>query len=379
MAIAEYYNLALILPAIIALILFARYKKYKYLIDCIMCILNIPLLSVIPYWAYIVTILTLYINMRAIIAVIDNIESIKKYPGKLAIKSALDGLSDGIIFTSPFGRITYINRAMKDVLYTLNISSHTRVSNIVDAIQAHAMSNGRCVSDNTYIVDTDTRSYRFTIDKSMSQIISFDATQEEKLLKEFDTSNSLLQQANAKLTDNLAQIDQITKEQELLNMKGHIHDNLAQQLSIVHMVILNNKTTNLKDIKEMLRHIETTPDPENTKVDYTNITRLMKDIGIKLDINVTNIDNGDIMILINKFIKETTTNAIRHGKASKITISTSIKNGQYILHTSNNGIVPQTIEYGNGLSSLLLNVKKLNGKMNITTDGVFEITVTLPI
>lgn len=78
-----------------------------------------------------------------------------------------------------------------------------------------------------------------------------------------------------------------------------------------------------------------------------------------------------------RIIQESTTNAIRHGKASEIWIRMNVKNEELILMISDNGCGCETITEGFGLRHLRERVELLNG--SLYCEGMFGFTVIVKI
>lgn len=376
-AIYYYLNFILFLPSVIGIILFLKTKKIIYLIDSIMCIFNVPIFEFIPYYAYIVSAMFVYVVIRCFISLFDNLEYIKKYPGRLAIKSAFDGLNDGIAFINSFGQIIYINKSLKTTLGLLNISSHTKAEKIKQNILQVSQKNGRTVSENSCIINIKNNFYKFTFDNQLSQISCIDISQEETLIKQSEHNKLLLKKTNIELNKSLSQIDKIEKEQQLLSIKGHIHDNLAQQLSILHMFILNDNSNDLSKIKTMLSNLDITPNEKYPEDYFENLSNLFKMIGVKLYINGKIPSTPEQKKFAYKLIKEASTNAIKHGKATKIQVNILENQENLQISISNNGTLPKNITFGNGLNSIQTEIAKLGGTLNIATKKQFSINISI--
>ena len=376
-ALAGYFNLVLIIPAVLAILGIVLTKRIIYIFDAIMCIINIPLFEFIPYYGYIVSALFIYVIIRTILVLFSTWDYIKKYPGRIAIKQAFDALSDGIAFANSFGQITYINNSLKNTLVSIDILSHNRMKEIIGSIKTKAENNGRIVSDNTYIVNIDERAYKFSFDNSLSQLSCIDVTDEEKLIKQIEDNKILLERANKELKENLEKIDEIQREEELLSIKGQVHDNLAQQLSILHMFILNDNSNNLIELKNMLKSLEIT-ESENIEEGFiTSLTKLLKMIDVDLTVRGEIPQDLEVKAFIHKFIKETTTNAIKHGMATEIKVNIEQTDKFTIIHVTNNGYAPNKIEFGNGLNSILTELNKYKGTIDFNYQDQFTIIATL--
>ena len=372
--VANYISLTFIIPATLSIVLLIKEKKWIRILDCIWCIFNITLLEVIPYYGYIVSGLFVYIMIRTIFFLVESLTSIKDYPGRFSVKYALDKQDDGIAYIDIFGHVRYINTSLKTTLSKLGISSYNNSRDILSLIKRKAIEYGRIVSGTSFIINIEESSYKFSIDNPLTQITCTDVTEEERLMSEIEENKTNLYKANQELNNTLETIESIQQYNELLTIKGNIHDSLAQQLSILHMFILNDNSTDLREVKKMLSNLDSSLSIEENKgQDGKELQELLRVIGVDLTINGISPDNRDIRVFINKLIKETTTNAIRHGKANKIDVDIK-DNGNYLtINITNNGIIPSEVTYGNGLTSIENELRKINGSMSIKLEPYFTI------
>ena len=377
MLLSDILNLIVIVPAVLGIFMFLDTKKPRYISDFVLCIFNITFFDFIPYYGYIVSALFIYVLIRSITTLFESLESVKNYPGRFAIKSAFDGLSDGIMFVNRFGQITYINKSLKSILQLLDISSHNKATKIVEEIVLKSKQSGRIVTDNTYIISFKSNSYKFSFDNPLSQISCIDVTMEEDLIKQSEQNKILIKNANINLNENLGKIEEIQREQELLKIKGQIHDNLAQQLSILHMFILNDNSTDLTELKTMLLSLNITQNEEQSENLIKNLQNLLKMIDVELEIKGEIPLSNKVNAFVYKLIKESSSNAIRHGKATKIQVEFTKQDDNLNILISNNGIVPKSFVYGNGLSGIQKELDKLNGTMKILTQNIFKIEVSI--
>ena len=82
---------------------------------------------------------------------------------------------------------------------------------------------------------------------------------------------------------------------------------------------------------------------------------------------------------IYRIIQESTTNAIRHGKASEIWIRVSEKNEELIIMISDNGMGCNDIKEGFGLRHMRERVELLNGTLFCESVYGFAVIVKIPI
>jgi len=374
---AECAHLVIVVPMALAIVCMVKDKRYILIADAVWCLLCLPFLSVIPYYAYISAGSFVYLAARLVSIVSATLTDVVRFPGRLSIKYALDDAPDGIAFVNLFSRITYINTKMRVVLDDIGVSSYENAVNIISTIKRQAASDGRKISDCSYIVNVGDTAYRFAFDNPLTQISCVDVSEEERLVKETENNKILLKQANDDLADALKTIDNIQKENELLAVKGRIHDDLAQRLSILHMFILNDHSGDLRRIKDMLSSLEitsVTPSPASTPSDLVN---LLKSIGVTLQVDGEPWQDERVRTFAYKLLKETSTNAIKHGKASYIHATFSSTDEDWCAVVENNGLTAQSLHFGNGLNSLQNEAMTLGGKLTVDSSPIFTISVQI--
>ena len=359
----DYISLINLAPISLGTILFIKYKKSIFIVDIIWLIFNITLFGFIPYYKYIASASLIYIAVRSINIFFIAYKDSVSYPGKASIKYALDDLNEGVIFFNAFNQIIYINKAMNDILKELDIETYEKV----DVINKDLVSKTtRKITDNDLIITASSNSYRFIIDKKANQIICFDVTEEEKLIKQNESNKDLLSKLNCDLNEQLSKIDELQKEKELIDVKGYIHDSLAQKLSILHMTLLMDKSTDLTNLKEMLSELDVSSDIN--KIDeLTYLKDLLSSIGVSLNIDGDLPADDKARKLFIRAIKECSTNAIRHGNAKNINVALSDK----YISISNDGVITTDINFGNGLSGIKIEAEQLGYSLIVTTKDKF--------
>lgn len=377
--VAYIFNFGYLFPAVLGIINFIYDKKILFLADALLCVFNLPVFTFIPYYAFIVCALNAYLLFRVVIFFFDCLESVRKYPGRLSVKYALDGISEGIAFVDRFGRITYVNTAFRNALGLMGISSYNRSGDILSAVKVRSEENGRKVSDLSYLVTVGERSYRFTFDKPLTQVSCTNVSEEERLIRETERNKVLLSEANAELNATLSGLEELHRQRAILAMKGRLHDDLAQQLSILHTFILHDTSGDLRELKSMLSTLEIPQQDEPKNDDVGELSDLLRMIGVTLIITGEPPKDERVLALAEKTIKEASTNAIKHGKANRIDVTFSQTKTEFVITVSNNGALPGTITYGNGLTVLSDEIRHAGGRVDATTaDGRFLLRVVFP-
>ena len=370
--IAEILNYILIIPLIYSLILLIRFKKLRFIFDFIWCLLNLPIMFKIPYYSHFSCLLVVYILIRSILVLLETLDSTKKYPGRLSIKDALDNLDDGIIIANDFDKIIYINKAMQNYLSLLNISKYSSFKEIFLYVQENMISIG----ENTYLYSDDSLSLRFIFDLEKKNLALDDVTNEYKLINEERKIKEQLSKQNELLKQEIDITNKRQNENELLLLKANIHDNLAQQLSILHMFLLNNFSSDLRELKNILKSIDVI-----NITNYYNLDDIINTynlIGVNLHINGMMPDNNEINNLFYNIIREGVTNSVKHSFSKDVYIDIMDNEHEYRLIIFNDANIKKPIIFGNGLKGIKNKVEYYGGYLEIETTDGFKLVAYLP-
>ena len=364
--VCDYLTLINIVPIVLSIFVYLKNKSWLVFIDDVYLLINISLFGFIPYYGYIVGATTGYLIIRYIIIFFKAYKESKEYPGSMAIKYALDELNEGVIFSNAFHQIIYINKAMTNLLSNLDINSYEKINVIYNRLLDKA---SRKISKNDFVIEINNVPYRFMISNDLGQVTAFDVSKEESLLKQEESNKETLSNLNENLKEQLSNVDKIQKEKELLNVKGYIHDSLAQKLSILHMTLLMDKSTVLTEIKKLLMDLNISKELKQDDLSY--LKDLLEDIGVTLTIEGELPKNASTASLFIKAIKECSTNAIRHGNAKSI--KAVIKDDCLVI--TNDGKVPDSVSYGNGLKGIQIEVEQLGYSLNIDVEKEFKVEI----
>ena len=363
----DYLTLINIVPIVLSIFVYLKNKSFLVFIDDVYLLINISLFGFIPYYGYIVGATTGYLVIRFILIFFKAYKESKEYPGSMAIKYALDELSEGVIFSNAFHQIIYINKAMINLLSKLDINSYEKINVIYKQLLGKA---SRKISEHDFVIEINNVPYRFMFSNDLGQVTAFDVNKEESLLKQEESNKETLSNLNENLKEQLSNVDKIQKEKELLNVKGYIHDSLAQKLSILHMTLLMDKSTDLREIKKLLLDLNISEELKQDDLSY--LKDLLNDIGVTLTIEGDLPKDKSTASLFIKAIKECSTNAIRHGNAKNI--KAVIKDDCLVI--TNDGKVPESVSYGNGLSGIQIEAEQLEYVISIVLSKDFTVKIS---
>ncbi len=306
------------------------------------------------------------------------------------IKESFDNLPIGICFFDSRGLIRLINKQMLSIGCVLLDGGFQTLREL----RAALLSPPDCVSvldeKNTLFrfpgnvilryeekQITDGRNNRFT------QATFSDVSELASRQKELKEENERLENANRRakqLYDNMAGI---VREEEILSMKMHVHDDIGHSILSARKALLSDAS--LEEIRssasiwersiELLYHANNMPD-ETDDLEYA------KERAAALGVSV--ITGGDFPTdraarrIFTLAVRECVTNCVRHAGGNKVFAFSSVEDGNHILKITNNGAPPEgEVIEGGGLSALRRRIEKSGGTMEIKSFPFFELCVTL--
>ena len=165
------------------------------------------------------------------------------------------------------------------------------------------------------------------------------------------------------------------EHQEKEALRGLVHDSFAEEVSLIHQVLINPKLTDLTPLKTLMARGLTSY--ETRYEDLEEMERFYGLLGIRF------IHEGDFALCPDKrnglsLIQEATDNAIRHGNASEITIKSRVDSSFYLLEIANNGEKASTLTLHNGLSRFKKIFEQEGGELDVISSPVFAVRLTLP-
>ena len=379
-------NYSLFLPLLFSIILAFIQKRWFCLIDAVVIFFNLPFCSFISYWEYIYIGSVYYLLIRVMANAHNIYINSKKEPGIYMIKNALHCLEYGILLSNDSGQIIFINESMKKYLEMLDVTEHLKINDIVFHI-VNGKYNKRVLSDYSLIVSVNEIAINFQFKKNdlnnnYSQIICVDITERENLLIELENVQHNIEKNNADLLKTLKAIEINEKNNEVLKIKGNIHDTLSQRLSILHCYMIENKIDNISQIKQLI--ITMLPDMYNDMYndtknnEYEKLKSLIDSfaiVNVSLKIKGELPKDFDKANFVIKTIRECSTNAVKHGNATEVCVDiNNLDDGHYNILITNNGLTTNKIYENNGLKNIKYQLEKFNGKMKIETTPKFKIS-----
>lgn len=304
-----------------------------------------------------------------------------------AIKEAFDNLPSGICFFDKNGMVTLCNYQMHRLVFALtgrDLQSLPELQQFLDD------SRNKIRKENDIFLLENGSAWRFCEENvttaegmTFTQLTASDVTELYYRQKELEEDNRKLEEYAERMRRLSANIITLIREEEILNMKMRVHDDIGRSVIATRQFLQQNRPmeeldlTVWKSAVSLLKH-----DNEQTE-EEDELDRLMcqaDSIGIRIITKGELPKGGGALGILFAAIRECMTNAVRHGKAKELYVQFRCDEKTASATITNDGTAPDgEIKEGGGLSSLRTRIRRCGGSMKIRSTPDFALTVTIPV
>lgn len=307
------------------------------------------------------------------------------------IKEAFDSLPIAACFFDTNGLIRLVNHRMLAVMNYLRPNGVQTLSEFEEALTAPPKTVCRLSEQLSIYRFPDDRALSFgkelisTKDKiQYTQITATDVTELIKRQEKLKEENEKLSQANERLRKLFEQMPELIREEETLQMKLRVHDDIGHSILASRRVLLND--AGLEEIKasaalweQSISVLYRSNEIRSQSDSLTEILNKAKEMGITVLTEGENPDDTGTRNLMALAIGECASNCVRHAGGSKLFVSLKSDLEYEELIITNDGKSPhEEITEGGGLSMLRLRVEEAHGTMRIESLPCFKMIISLP-
>lgn len=161
------------------------------------------------------------------------------------------------------------------------------------------------------------------------------------------------------------------------------HDILGQRLSVLLRIIQTEKKLDYDLLtalsKGLLAELKEEQKERSPYAELDNIQEIFKAIGVDIIFEGQLPDKLNQARLFAEVIREGSTNAVRHGFATKINIQVKLENNDWKLTIKNNGYSSaKPIVPGTGIRLMRKKVADYGGSLDIIQKPLFTLSVVIP-
>lgn len=313
----------------------------------------------------------------------------KKHALRWAVKEALDTLPSAVCYFTAAGNVKLCNTAMCDLIRKITQNDLQTLDELNEALDSCNQNTGVIREGNLFLFP-DGHAWQYSVDKVTAadgriytEAVLSDVTELYEKRQKLQRQSRELKKMYRELKILSANVLEMTREEEILNLKSRLHDQMNMGVAAIRQILRQNTTSeeNAAAIAQFRRAIQVLQE-ENAypQDDMAEFIRDAEVSGIRVEITGDFPEEKEVLHLLLPVLREACVNAARHADASVLYITAERKNNAVRLLLTNDGRQPQqeVIPRG-GLVDLGRMLAEAGGKIEIQSQPQFLLTVTLPI
>lgn len=314
----------------------------------------------------------------------------RKTINNASIKESFDSLPTGVCFFNHMGLPVLCNPAMYRFSFAVCGKDVQFVTDLEQCLQkdftpaTDAKKDGRVfvLPDGT-AWHLEKRAFTHKSGSRYTQYTATDVTNLHEIRVELQQENEQLRRVQANLKQLSANVVAITREEEVLNTKMRVHDEMGRCLVEAKKYLKDGSTESIPDsvaiswqrAVAMIKYANDMPE-EDMLLQIRKTCQHMK---------ITFLQTGqlpteeDVAYILTCAVRECVTNAVRYAEATELYADFKETEEAASVSVTNNGKTPESkIVEGGGLSTLRRRVERTGGTMTVQSFPCFKLTVSIP-
>lgn len=318
------------------------------------------------------------------------IEKIKaKHDLRNAVKEALDTLPSAVCYFTPAGTIKLCNTAMYELYRKITQSDLQSLTELNEALEGCDNSTG-VIRDGNVFLFPDGHAWQYSAEKITTaqgevytEVIFDDVTELYEKQQELKCQSRELKKMYRKMKVLSENVLEMIREQEILNLKTRLHDQMNMGVAAIRQILRQNTTSeeNAAAVAQFRRAIQVLRE-ENVypQDDVSEFIRDAEVSGVRVEINGELPTEEKLLKALLAVMREACINAARHADATAMYVVSEQTEAAVTLHITNDGRQPEgDITPRGGLVYLEKYITRSGGRMEIQSQPEFLLTVTLPV
>ena len=341
-------------------------------------------------WFFISSLILLLI--RSIMIIIESISTIRNNISALSVKHAIDTLHSGVLFSESDGHILISNKKMQDLMvlvagkvfrnaddfYKMIVSDKLKLQfdkAKLDGHRFYTLDNG-----SVWMFTKTDVSIRM---KNYIHISASDVTDICNLTLKLQIQEEELRKKSRELKEAIKNLHILSKKKEIENAKMRAHDILGQRLSVLLRTIQTEESIDYDLLESLSNGLLSELKSDQIEIrpydELKSIQQIFSAIGVDIEFIGNLPKDAEKARLFVDIIREGSTNAVRHGFATKIKIKVTVSENVIKLTINNNGYLPiEPITPGSGIRVMRKKVSAQGGNLNIIEKPSFTLSVVVP-
>lgn len=301
-----------------------------------------------------------------------------------SVKQSLDNLDSGICFADSDGRIILINRTMGKLTESI-IGRYPQMLGEIENMTKNA--DGVSGLGNGLFMLGDKKVWSFKTEKlskagleGYTQTVAYDVTELYNSNEMLKNNNEKLRKTNEKTQQMYEELADRIREQETLNLKIKIHNDIGRSLISIAQIDSEAQGENMDTQLALLQNaVSYFSDHRGAALNSTqDVIRRAAGMNVKLITLGALPDNTALKSLFLTACDECVTNCVNHAYGTEVQAAVSLSDGVWKMRFTNNGTAPtQEISEGGGLSSLRRKAVDLGGEMYYEYSPEFALIIKI--
>jgi len=388
-------NLFFFATLLLAIILCFQKRTFSPLLVAIASFVTLPATEQFighKIFPFVFVFVSIFWGLRSIYQLYYYRKELQNNISALSIKQAIDALQTGVLFCDENGEILLINKSMQRLMNILTGETHRNAIEFYKKLQ-----DGRVLYGYTKTELEGQMVYRFPDESAWLflrrkistgkafyyQISAVEVTTQWNTTVQLEIQNATLQKKSDELKSTLANMYNIFKKEEALQAKSRIHDMLGQRIALLVRSLREQGELDMDLLSAfengLPEELKKPPDEQNITWEFNSLVEIFGGIGVNVIFWGEWPRPQKAAKIILDIIAESSTNAVRHGFCSRITIFCEENEEEWKITIANNGIPPsEAITEGGGIKNMRLKLAEVSGSLTINTNPEFTLYITLP-
>ena len=307
-----------------------------------------------------------------------------------SIKESLDNLPTGVCFFNEAGLPVLCNHAMQRFSFAVCGKDVQFITDLEHCLADDYIPTTDARKDGRVFVLPDGRAWHlekrtFTNESGnrYTQYIATDVTELHENRVELQEENAQLRRVQSDLQVLSANVVTVTREEEILNTKMRVHDEMGRCLIAAQTYLQEGSNESIPDsvaiawqrAVSMMKYNAETADEDM----LLQIRKTCESIKLRFVQNGNLPKEEDAAYLLTCAVRECVTNAVRYAGADELYADFTETKTDATVVVYNDGKQPDSeIAEGGGLSTLRRRVERAGGRMTVQSRPRFKLTVTVP-
>lgn len=312
-----------------------------------------------------------------------------RYKLRSAVKEALDTLPTAVCYFTDSGTVKLCNATMYELFRKITQRDLQSFAELREALEKCDGTNGIWRDKNVFLFP-DGRAWQYSAARvqtaegeEYTEVVFSNVTALYEKRQKLQQQSAELKKMYRELKKLSENVQEMTREQEILNLKSRLHDQMNMGVAAIRQILRQNTTSeeNAAAVIRFCRAIEVLQ--EENAYPQDDMAEFIRDAGVSgIQVEITGElpEQEAVMPLLLQSMREACVNAARHADATILYVDVRMSQDTITLCMKNDGRQPEReIVPRGGLADLGRRVAQAGGSLQIQAQPVFALTVTLPL